>query len=240
MLKQRLFFLILCATLTLNFSPANAQTIEISIPVVEVLDLNVSGNLTNPNIVSAVYDYTIITRVIWDLVFTTNTLDIDNFADDSALTNGVNVLYQDISLLDNSNITTNHDFAHATYDVNILSDEKNPKTRALSSRWSFDKFVGCECGGLLMDNDQTFSIYIQDDITALTTISEYQITIEGYKVLYFAVVGNHYQEVTGHNIDRDYIAEVNDFVTDNQGAIFLFLATFVGVLIVILIYMRRK
>lgn len=149
-------------------------------PVVEVLDLAQNGTLLAPYIVNLTEDFLIVQRLIWHLHFTTNTIDFDNFGDDTPLTNGINVLYNGISLLGNVNITANSHFAHDSYDLTILSDDKNPKDNMLISRLSFSKFTD---EGLYINNARQLQFYIQDDMTSgtLTSISMFNVTVQGFK-----------------------------------------------------------
>jgi len=149
-------------------------------PVVEVLDLAQNGTLATPYIVNLTEDFLLVQRIIWHLHFATNTIDFDKFGDDTALTNGINLLYNGISLLNNVNITSNSHFAHESFDIQILSDDKNPKNNMLSSRLTFTKFV---TDGLYINNKRSLQFYIQDDMTSgtLTSISKFNVTVMGLK-----------------------------------------------------------
>lgn len=147
-------------------------------PVVEVLDLAQNGTLATPYIVNLTKSFLFVQRMIWHLHFATNTIDFNNFGDEGALANGINVLYNGISLLDNVNITSNGHFAHESYDLTIFSDGKNPKGNMLTSRLTFTRFSP---SGLYINNERALQFYIQDDMTGLTSISQINVTIQGLK-----------------------------------------------------------
>lgn len=145
-------------------------------PVVEVLDLDIDGS---PAVfVNATKDFDYIMRVIFLLEFTDNQYNVDNFAGESSpLTNGINILFNEKSLLDNNNLTSLGSFMLPAYDVTILSDETG-STHILSSRLTFAKYAP---SGLRMSALRPLAFHVQDDMTVLSSIVQFTVTLEGYK-----------------------------------------------------------
>lgn len=160
-----------------NYSNSE-ESKQIYEPIVEVLNLAQNGTLATPYIVNLTKDFLLIQRIIWHLHFSTNTIDFDKFGDETALTNGVNLIYNEISLLDNVNLTANSDFAHESYDLTIFSDGKNPKGNMLTSRLTFTKFT---TNGLYINNERALQFYIQDDLSSMTSVSNFNVTVQGLK-----------------------------------------------------------
>lgn len=148
---------------------------QAGIPVWETLDLDVDG--VPSTIVYAQLDYTFIVRIIWNLHFAILALDWEQFAGDTALTTGIHVYYNGIVMTDLS-IKSNSDFHTWGYDVVAQSDEKSPKNRVISSRWTFSKSVP---NGLGMWDGETFGIQINDDISALATVAKFNVAVEGWR-----------------------------------------------------------
>lgn len=147
-------------------------------PVIEILDLNIDG--TGGVFVNISKDFDYIMRLVYNLDFIDNSLDFDVFAGEAApLTNGLLMFYNDISFLNGSGIKSNDDFGNIGYDVSVLSDEKNPKGRTILGRLSFFKFI---VGGLLINDQRTLAFKVQDNMSALTSIDELSVAIEGYKM----------------------------------------------------------
>ncbi|MHA2220217.1 MAG: hypothetical protein ACXACY_30420, partial [Candidatus Hodarchaeales archaeon] len=163
-------------------------------PIVEVLDLVINGSASGGVFVNISKNFEYVTEIIWSLDFDTNTLTMSDFAADSPLTNGINLYYNDVSLIDNANITTNAIFGHNAYDLSIIPSENNPKERLLNARWAFEKFSPTT-GGLLINDDRTLSVHIQDDLTTLTSITLFQIIIDGYSITvdsYFNLANDYF------------------------------------------------
>jgi hypothetical protein len=178
-IKKYLLLVIVLVVFLPNTSNVVIANPIIHEPVVEVLDLIIDGSGAGGVFVNISKSFDFITQVIWSLDFDTNTLTMSNFADDTNLTNGINVYYNDVSLIDNINITANAHFGHNAYDLSIIPSENNPKERLLNARWGFDRFSP-DTGGLLINTQRTLSVHIQDDLTALTSITLFQIIINGY------------------------------------------------------------
>lgn len=144
------------------------------IPVVEELDLLVDG--TTPQNVSVSEDFSYISRIIWDLHWSGNELDFDNFGDDVALTVGIAKYYDGVSLF--SNITDIHGFSHSGFELRIDRDDKNPKNNHLVATNSFAKYIYPY--GLPMRNHE-LDFIISDNITLATrNIDHFQVIVEGF------------------------------------------------------------
>ncbi|MHA2010529.1 MAG: hypothetical protein ACW980_24715 [Promethearchaeota archaeon] len=172
-MKKYIFLILLVLTATSTSTSTSQQFIHE--PLVEILDLDVDGSTAVFVNISKGFDF--VKRIIWNLDFATNAFETGKFADDTALTNGINIYYNDVSILDDDNITNNAKFSHTSYDIAIITSDKNPKERLLVSRWSFDKFTP---EGLKINSDRTLAFHIQDNISALASVDVFQVTIEGY------------------------------------------------------------
>jgi len=146
-------------------------------PVWEILDLDVDGS--TPTIVPAQKSYTYIERIIWLLYFSATSLDWEKFANDTALTNGLSVMYNGENISSDHTIGSNEDFHIWGYDVAVQSDDISPKNRVLTARWTFSKSIP---HGLGMWYGQQFGIRVADDMTALTSIIEFHVAIQGWKL----------------------------------------------------------
>lgn len=148
------------------------------IPVWENLDLIVDGS----EVATVVYTqkaYTYIERVIWLLYFEATAIDWELFGNDTSLTNGINIVYNSNILTLDHAVKSNEDFHVWGYDVVIQSDDKVPKGNVISARWTFSKSVP---NGLSMWDNETFGVRIADDITALTSIDEFHIAVQGWLI----------------------------------------------------------
>ncbi|HDZ16661.1 hypothetical protein LCGC14_1068320 [marine sediment metagenome] len=147
-------------------------------PVIEIIDLNIDG--TGGVFVNVSQDFDYIMRLVYNLDFIDNSLDFDVFAGEAApLTNGLLMFYNDIPFLNGSGLKSNDDFGNIGYDLSVLSDEKNPKGRTILGRLSFFKFI---VGGLLINDQRTLAFKVQDNMSALTSIDEFSVAVEGYKM----------------------------------------------------------
>lgn len=159
-------------------SQAQKGTEELLIPIVEVIDLLFNG--TTPRLCNITRNFQWISRMVWTLDFVSNQLLFTNFAGGSGLTNGVDVLSNGSSFLGDGAITMNHEFAHTSFDLIVLSDEAGTKNRILLARWSFFKFV--PPNGIRHVDNTSLQFLIQDDLTAAgLAISEFTVTIEGFR-----------------------------------------------------------
>lgn len=143
-------------------------------PITETLDLHVDGSIS-PYLVNLTKTYDYISRVIWELDFTDNTLDFGEFAGSTALTNGTVLLYDGIGL--NDPIKSIEDFAHHSYDLRVDTDDLSPEGRYVSCRFSFWKVVPPY--GLKMKDGHTFQVEINDNISAIDC--DFELHIQGFK-----------------------------------------------------------
>lgn len=147
-----------------------------SIPVFETLDLLVDGSPAVFVEVSSTFDF--ISRVIMTMRFPTSTLSYLEFGEDTALTNGFYMSYNGTTIGDLDPVKNNGDFFRFGYDVAIASDAVATPNKILSARWSFNKW---NPHGLAMWDQEDFGFYVQDDMTALTTVSELKATVQGWR-----------------------------------------------------------
>lgn len=150
-------------------------------PVINELDLFLDGSGTAITInLTKNFDY--VCRFIYDLHFESNDLHFTSFGASGAgnLSTGVAVFYEN-ELMFAKNITSIHAFTHTSYDIVILTDDKNPKVNHLACRLSFFKFV--PPWGLRILNNQSLQFIVADDITAVArAISHFSVTIEGFTI----------------------------------------------------------
>lgn len=174
---------VLIGILLFSFFPivhiqAQKGTEELIVPIVEVVDLLFNG--TTPRFCNITRDFQWISRMIWALDFVSNQLLFTNFAGGSGLTNGVDVFSNGTSFLGDGEITMNHEFAHTSFDLIVLSDEAGTKNRILLARWSFNKFV--PPNGIRHIDNASLQFLIQDDLTAVgLAITDFTVTIEGFR-----------------------------------------------------------
>ncbi len=148
-------------------------------PVIEPLDLIING--TGGVFVNITKDFDIVMRIIWHIDFAASFIDFGNFADDTALTNGLLVFYNDVSVLNGGGaIKRNDDLAHLGYDINILEDGRSPKDFTILGRLSFFKI---NVDGLKIEPGKSLAFLVQDDMTALSSLVELEIFVEGYKIV---------------------------------------------------------
>ena len=152
--------------------------IEIDYYKVQTLDLLQNGSLSNPYIANASLDaFTTIESITIIVHFTSNQYVIEKFGGDTNLANGIYVRYAGESFIFNGetlNISSNDDIQQWTSPYyERISDDLNPKQQQLTGTFFFPK-------GLLHDASHALQFYVQDDITALTTVDECNIRINGY------------------------------------------------------------
>lgn len=177
--KSVLLFAILF--LTFFALPVQAQDSleELKHPVAEVVDIFVNG--TVPVLINLTSDFEWISRVVWNLDFVSNQIIFTNFAAGSPLTNGIQVLHDGESILGNGEITKNHEFGHASFDVKVLSDEAGTKNRILLARWNIDAIA--PPFGIRYISNESFQILISDDLTAPGLgITEFTLSVGGFSV----------------------------------------------------------
>ena len=147
------------------------------LPIIENNNLRVDGSITPVSIIPNRTNFNYITRFTFIMEFQTNARDWDKFGDDIALTNGIAVNYANVSLFPN-NIVCNYCFTVYTYDYSLLSDDKNPKSHVFNARISFDKFTE---HGIKINSSHYLEFVINDNITALTSISLFLVNVQGCK-----------------------------------------------------------
>lgn len=142
------------------------------------LNLDVDGSTpTTVSITSANFSY--VSRIIFELAFTDNTLEYTDFAGGVALTNGIEIMYNGSAIT--PAMKTNGDFGKVSYDVQVLTDEDaGTKTRLLLCRVSFNKVVP---RGLDVRNGEAFGVKISDNLTAspaYDSITSFTAEVQGY------------------------------------------------------------
>lgn len=147
-------------------------------PVVEVADLKQNGTLTDPWIFNLTKDFSAVTKMIWIIDTQDNTLDFNNFDGTSALTNGVEIYYNSISLVGGEPIRTNHDLMHYAYNVEMFSDDVSPKDRIILVQWLLSSFIP---DGLQITPTKTITIQIRDDLLSMASLNNFTCTFKGYK-----------------------------------------------------------
>ncbi len=128
------------------------------IPVVEEIDLKVTAGE-----ISLKKDINCISRILFTIVFPTNTLLYTTFGVDAALTNGINIRYLKELLFDHG-IRTNGEFMEFAYDINILTDATAVKINYLTARLSFFKFTKDDLG-LKIDSRRKFFLVVGDNLS---------------------------------------------------------------------------
>lgn len=222
-----------------DFTPSIQQYNNPSLITTDVtmeFNLEVSGTLNTPYIINLTEDVDYIYAVDWELHYSAPSLDFYySFGANSSLTNGINVLYQQESLLKNQNITSNIDFSNQEFQCyawHMLSDDNN--ARYLFAKWVY---VG---EGKEIDTLQDYQIYIQDDLTNLKTVTQWNVTIKGYKVLGSNDGNPDFQEVFGQNLEPDLIQEISEFGKEYGNIIILGMATLTSPFFLYLIVKNRK
>jgi len=147
---------------------------SLNVPRFATYDLIQTGNLTNPYI-TPIIDFNYLVEFSLILHFSATNYDITLFGDDTALTNGVNVLYHGISLFDNKNVSSNDDMDQYFDNFRYQVDAHNPKQNQIVATYIFTQPV-------LLTPDINIYVYVQDDITTKTTVNEFFVRFQGYDV----------------------------------------------------------
>lgn len=147
---------------------------QFPVPVLEEVDLKV--------IVSVIplknrFDY--ISRIIWAVVFASNTVLYTSFGADPALTKGVQIKYIDNFLLPHG-IKSNGEFSETSYDTRIDTDATGTKINYLTSRLSFTKFTK-DGVGLKIDAWRNLFLVVQDDLSGSAN-THIIATVEGWRI----------------------------------------------------------
>lgn len=180
-MKKNSLFLFAVLAVTFLVLPVQGQETlsELRHPVAEVLDLLING--TTPVLINTTADFHWISGVVWALDFTSNQIMFTSFAGGTALSIGIQVLHDGVSILGNGEITKNHEFGHTSFDVKILSDEAGTKNRILLARWNIQRVVPPE--GIRFISNESFQILISDDLTAAGLfITDFTITVAGFRI----------------------------------------------------------
>lgn len=144
-----------------------------STPVIDRCDIRKTAQTFTPN-----RTFTYLSRLLFHVMWASAKITLINFADNAALTNGIQILYDGNPLFTEA-IKENHDFAIYAYDSNIQSDNAAAPSHHLTSRLSFTKFTAGGIG-LRLDGNHTFEIVTQDDLSAVG--SGIFVTLEGWYV----------------------------------------------------------
>ncbi len=179
-MKQLLFFFLVFLGLCFSFtSPVYANTGEKDSdevqyhPLLELLDLHVNG--TANSIIGLNQPFSKITGLVLQLEFVATSFDWDAFGGEStALTNGIDILYNGISLLQGQNITKNSDFPKLAIDFSYLKDNTANVNNVLRVAIEFQEPI-------LITQKKTLQFYIGDDLTTLSSIKEFQATVKGFQ-----------------------------------------------------------
>ncbi len=152
------------------------------IPLSEKLNFDVAGSLATPIILNASTSFDIISHFIITLTYQSTTFVIGDFADQPALTNGLLIKYNNKNLLNNDTIKSNSDLNQYSDAFNRIYDDSSPHYIQLTSEYIF-----LDLHELIITSSANLQFYIQDDITAITSISEFSVFIKGYEYTTYAV-----------------------------------------------------
>ena len=141
-------------------------------------NLDQAGSLASPYEVDVPYqNFTHVSKFILDVSFSTVSFNIEQFGGDAALTNGLYVTYANQSLIFNTvidNFTTNSDLHSWSDSYDMISDQHSPVDYQIKAIFTFPE-------GLDITPTKTLSFFVQDNITALTTITAFSVTVHGYQ-----------------------------------------------------------
>ena len=142
-------------------------------PVVEDLDLIQDGSSTYIVNLTKQFDY--VNDIAFILHFTTATEDIEKFAAGNAMTNGLDIWYGSSSILNNT-ITQNDDLHHNADIWTKVTDAQNPSAIQYRATIVFEP-------ALIITPQYTLQFVIQDNITALSTVMEFFVHVQGYQTI---------------------------------------------------------
>jgi hypothetical protein len=219
------------STLGFTFDPQDYPSLDPNVvinPVSEWFNLSQYGTLNSPYISNLTEDFEYITSISWTLTFTATVLDVVNkFAVNNELPNGINVYYNNESLLDHNNITTTEDFSNqefSAYNYVILTDELD--NREMIAKWLYLDT------GLRISPARTYQIYIQDDLQSLQNVTEFSATIEGYQLY----------TLDPENPDpkrEDFLTILENFFRDNGINLLLLSGTFFSLILIVRFFKRK-
>jgi hypothetical protein len=165
----------------LSTQTKDVEAVELRLTVLENLDLYVDGSTPNGVWVNVTEDFDHIDRFVFIMDFVDQVLDFDDFAGDSALTNGIQIFYNNIQV--NSNITKNEELGRLGR-LSLLSDEQNPKGRTFTSEIIID---------MLITSTISVAFRVNDNMTDLTTLTTIEIEVFGHRdevISYFSAKNN--------------------------------------------------
>jgi hypothetical protein len=176
-MRNKLFLFLIISNLfyfTSDYSNADETT---EYPVFENINWKVDGSVT-PVHLNVTESFTFIKKILIHLSWTDNTWDINEFAGETALSNGVNI-HIDGDQLFPHNITTNIDFGHFTDDgdVELKVDDKNPKSNSICASISLTRFMTT---GVYINGISTFGIVVFDNITNVANLDDAHADISGF------------------------------------------------------------
>jgi hypothetical protein len=158
-----------------NFSTTYLKRIELlkarAIPLIEVVDIRKTAQTLEIQ-----KPFIFIERLIIYIKFASNTILFTTFGKEAALTNGIQLSYNDMDLLDEE-WKDNSDFLLYAYDVRTDTDATGTKINILTSRFTFTKFTP---NGIYMEGSNKLEIKIGDDLSSSNT--EVKLVFEGWKV----------------------------------------------------------
>ena len=151
---------------------------QLPLPQQQFIHANVDGSVATgggPKIFESETKFSFINRIIVDMNWTniSGAYAWSNFANGSALTNGIMFTYREKPITEL--IKTNHDFNKFCYDVKMRPDNGATKGIALGARYTITKF-NYKKMGIPMINNAKFKIIIRDNLSA---IPELVFTLQG-------------------------------------------------------------
>lgn len=169
-----LSLLLMLGTMVLTMTPAVGTSI-IHYPVVETVDLLVDGSQTAQTI-NLTEDFDYVNRICFVLIWGENSSDYNQFGNHTdELENGTLIYYDNSQFFDA--ITCITSFTSFSYNLQILTDDKNPIENHLIAQISFDKFID---GGLDV-RVYDLQFIVQDNNTAYA--STFIAQIQGEEII---------------------------------------------------------
>lgn len=214
-----IFTLLIC----IHIMPGISQTeiFEYNIPVVETFDLLQVGTVANPYIVNITKDFHVMTKLNWILHFNDNTLDWEEFAADTALSNGILLNYSSFTI--DKPITNNHELMNLAYNAHHFRDDKNPVGHII---WIQHLITSNIPSGILINDDNTIHIMIQDDLTAVGfAIESFDVSFIGYKTIEVQTYNENFQ-------GEDLLTLIENFWRSNSMALMAIGVSIFGFLLI--------
>ena len=124
-------------------------------------------------------DFLFVKRIIYNIQWPANQVLFSTFGVDAALTNGLQLEYNDHLLLPHG-IKTNAEFGETMYDVRIDTDATGvTKLNSLTARLSIWKFTK-NGEGLRIDPDRQLFLVVQDDLSG-TSKTHNTANVQGWR-----------------------------------------------------------